>query len=154
MGSFRRKVRHRARGGEVLDTEYWSPEVVEVRKGAVSWAASTRNFRSQYGAQRGGVELTVLGPPEAQLEVETAPFSGGGRLGDLLGAGRLGLGSGEAGILGLQLGTGGLLGLGTEELAVDFEEPVAEPSWYYLRLTLVDGEMAWSSPVWVSPGEV
>jgi hypothetical protein len=34
---------------------------------------------------------------------------------------------------------------------VSFEEAVTEPSWYYLRVTLVDGEMAWSSPVWVHP---
>jgi hypothetical protein len=34
---------------------------------------------------------------------------------------------------------------------VTFEEKVLTPSWYYARVTLEDGEMAWSSPVWVSP---
>ena len=27
----------------------------------------------------------------------------------------------------------------------------AMPTYYYLRLTLADGEMAWSSPIWVTP---
>jgi hypothetical protein len=29
------------------------------------------------------------------------------------------------------------------------EKPLAGRSWYYLRLTQSDGELAWSSPVWV-----
>jgi hypothetical protein len=32
--------------------------------------------------------------------------------------------------------------------AVD-ETPAAPGDYYYLRVTLVDGEQAWSSPVWV-----
>ncbi|HXY45705.1 MAG TPA: DUF3604 domain-containing protein [Acidimicrobiales bacterium] len=138
-------------GGEILETEYWSPEVVHVERDRVSWVASTRNFHSQYGAQRGGVELTVVGPPEAELEVTTATLSGRARLGDLGTAGRVELGAGDAGVLGLQPGTGGLTSLGTNEMRVSFEEPVLAPSWYYLRVTLIDGEMAWSSPVWVAP---
>lgn len=27
------------------------------------------------------------------------------------------------------------------------------PAYYYVRITLADGEMAWSSPIWVHPGE-
>lgn len=139
------------KGGEILDTEFWSPEVVDVEHDSVAWVARTRNFRSQYGAQRGGVELTVLGPPEAELEVTTEALSGGARLSELVAAGRIALGASECGELRLQLGTGGLTSLGSDEMRVSFEEPVTEPSWYYLRVTLVDGEMAWSSPVWVSP---
>ena len=30
----------------------------------------------------------------------------------------------------------------------------AQTSYTYVRLTLADGEMAWSSPIWVTPGEV
>lgn len=36
--------------------------------------------------------------------------------------------------------------------AVD-EEPAVDGDYYYLRVTLVDGEQAWSSPVWVSVTE-
>jgi hypothetical protein len=139
------------RGGEILDTEFWSPEVVDVEHNRVEWVARTRNFHSQYGAQRGGVELTVLGRPEAELQVTTPSLCGRASLGELLAVRRLELGASEAGVLGLQLGTGGLVSLGTDEMRVSFEEAVTEPSWYYLRVTLVDGEMAWSSPVWVHP---
>jgi hypothetical protein len=138
-------------GGEILDTEFWSPEVVDVDHDSVAWVAKTRNFRSQYGAQRGGVELTVLGPPDAELDVTTESLSGRARLCELVAARRIELGASEPGVLGLQLATGGLTSLGSDEMRVSFEEPVTEPSWYYLRVTLVDGEMAWSSPVWVSP---
>ncbi len=36
--------------------------------------------------------------------------------------------------------------------AVD-ETPAVDGDYYYLRVTLVDGEQAWSSPVWVSVGD-
>jgi Protein of unknown function (DUF3604) len=138
------------KGGEILQTEYWSPEIVAVSSTGLNWVASTRNFHSQYGAQRGGVELTVLGPAGAGVEVRTESLGGSASLGELV-AGRVVLASGPAGELALQPGTGGLVGLGTKELTVSLTEEVTEPSWYYLRCTLVDGEMAWSSPVWVSP---
>jgi hypothetical protein len=138
-------------GGEILDTEYWSPEVVDVERHSVAWVASTRNFRSQYGAQRGGVELTVLGPSGAEIEVTTESLSGKVRLSELVAARRVALGASEAGALRVQLGTGGLTSLGTDEMRVGFEDPVTEPSWYYLRVTLVDGELAWSSPIWAHP---
>ena len=32
-------------------------------------------------------------------------------------------------------------------------EPLAEGCYYYVRVTQVDGEMAWSSPVWTANGE-
>ncbi|MGH9292336.1 MAG: DUF3604 domain-containing protein, partial [Acidimicrobiales bacterium] len=48
-------------GGEVLETRFLSPEIVEVGPDRIAWSAHTRNFRSQYGAQRGGVELTLIG---------------------------------------------------------------------------------------------
>jgi hypothetical protein len=38
----------------------------------VSWSASTRTFGEPYGSQRGGVELTLLGPPDAVVTVKTA----------------------------------------------------------------------------------
>jgi Protein of unknown function (DUF3604) len=139
------------RKGEILETEFWSPEIVSVEQDAVAWVASTRNFRSQYGSQRGGVELTVLGPPEAELEIKSGSLAGTTTLGELRAARRLELGRNEAGVLGVQLGTGGLTSLGTDELRVSFEDSVVSKSWYYVRVVLVDGEMAWSSPVWVGP---
>jgi hypothetical protein len=38
------------------------------------------------------------------------------------------------------------------DLLYEGEDPVgAGEDWYYARLTHEDGEMAWSSPVWVRP---
>jgi hypothetical protein len=31
------------------------------------------------------------------------------------------------------------------------DEPLSETAWYYLRVTCEDKNMAWSSPIWVSP---
>jgi hypothetical protein len=40
----------------------------------------------------------------------------------------------------------------TEDADWDTEDAdAASPAWYYARVTRVDGEMAWSSPVWVDP---
>jgi len=30
-------------------------------------------------------------------------------------------------------------------------EPPVEEDWYYLRVVQADGQMAWSSPIWVKP---
>ncbi len=138
-------------GGQVLETEFWSPEITEVHRHGVAWAAETRNFHSQYGAQRGGVELTLVGPASATVRVRTPPFGGSCTLGELASGAAVSLGHGPDGALALQRGTGGLLSLGTSERTLSLEVPVVEPSWYYVRATLVDGEMAWSSPVWISP---
>lgn len=148
--------RLRVEGGTVLATRYWSPEIVDVTADGIAWKAETRNFRSQYGAQRGGVELTVIGPPDAVVRVDTAAGAGAVRLGDLaaptpVGAGRVELARGEQGTLMLQRGTGGLLGLGTDAMATSWELDVTEPTWVYVRVILEDGEMAWSSPIWVAP---
>ena len=40
---------------------------------------------------------------------------------------------------------------GSSEASVEYEDmaPVAGSSYYYLRVTQSDGEIAWSSPVWL-----
>ena len=52
----------------------------------------------------------------------------------------------------MQPGVGALLGLGVRELdvAVD-DDGSAGDAFYYARVFQVDGEMAWSSPIWVRP---
>lgn len=57
----------------------------------------------------------------------------------------------EDSVLRLQPGAGGLRSLGTETHSLSWTDPVGGPAWYYVRVFLVDGEMAWSSPVWVDP---
>jgi hypothetical protein len=56
------------------------------------------------------------------------------------------------GSLSLVRGTGGLSSLGSDRVNLELAESVDAPHWY-LRAFLVDGEMAWTSPIWLSPDE-
>ena len=141
-------------GGEIVQTPYWSPDVVSASASEVAWVCTTYSFGEPYGSQRGGVELTVVGPPEATVRV-------------VVGDARLEVALGELtrtpvhdvpvpyGHLRLQPGIGGLTGLGVRSLDLswtDPEPPADRTAFYYARVFLVDGEMAWSSPIWVTPG--
>jgi hypothetical protein len=136
-------------GGEILQTTHWSPEIVGVDRGKVSWSASTRSFGEPYGAQRGGVELTVVGDDDAVVTVKTAQ----GELSTTLGALHAAVveipvrrGSGR---LRIQPGVGGLIGLGDSQTRLKWSDRPDGSAWYYIRAFQTDGEMAWSSPIWV-----
>jgi hypothetical protein len=141
----------RVRGGEVVQTPYWSPDVTVVNDSEVAWVHVTKSFGETYGSQRGGIELSVIGPPEAVVTV-TLP---GRHL-------EVGLGElaadpyrrvpGSPGTFRLQPGIGGLSSLGSSRIEVSWTDTSREPAFYYARAFLVDGEMAWASPIWVSPG--
>jgi hypothetical protein len=135
-------------GGEVLQTPYWGPEITDAAPDGVSWTAVTRTFGEPYGSQRGGVELTVVGPPEATITVKTRNGELATTLGEVDGATVEGRVAGT-GRLRLQPGVGGLLPLGSSEHRMHWTDTSGEPGWYYLRVYQTDGEMAWSSPVWV-----
>jgi hypothetical protein len=139
-------------GGEVLRTPYWSPEITDVGTSHVSWSASTRTFGEPYGSQRGGVELTLLGPPDAVVTVKTA----NGSLTSTIREIERGVVQGTVdrqGRLLVQPGVGGLVPLGgsEHEHRLRWTDHSGEPGWYHLRVYQTDGEMAWSSPVWVDP---
>jgi hypothetical protein len=139
-----------AAGARVLRTPYWSPEIVAVDDAAVAWRCTTRSFGEPYGSQRGGVELTVVGPPDAVATVAVGPRRASHCLAALLDPAGHEV-PGGPGRLRLQPGTGGLPGLGTQvaDLAwTDRSIPRADGSFYYARVIQVDGEMAWSSPIW------
>ncbi len=146
-------------GGRLLLPPYVGPEVVAVDEHAVAWEHVTHSFGEPYGAQRGGVEVSLVGPADALVHIAC-----GGRtirigLGEL--AARLGTGAfvpdsetvlGLPGELLLQPAVGALLGLGARELDVTFDDVDAPgAAFYYARVFQVDGEMAWSSPIWVTP---
>ena len=137
-------------GGEVLQTRFWSPEVTEADRHRVSWAATTKTFGEPYDAQRGGLELTLVGPPKAVVTVRTAHGRLRAPLGEL--ADRVTpMPVSCPGMFQLQPGMGGLVGLGATEARLRWTDTVTTPTWYYLRAIQVDGEMAWSSPIWVDP---
>ena len=135
-------------GGEVLQTPYWSTDVTGVGASSVLWSSTTKSFGHPYGSQRGGIELTVVGPPDAEVEVVVGLGEVRVPLGELTrrvvpvplqGPGRM----------TLQRGAGGLAGMGTSELDLTWTDPAGGPAFYYVRAFQTDGEMAWSSPVWV-----
>jgi Protein of unknown function (DUF3604) len=145
-------------GGRLLVPEYVGPEVVAIDERAVEWQQTTHSFGEVYGAQRGGVEVSVCGPGDAQVRIDCAGRSirtGLAELADRLAAGPFVPHGGNArpGVLALQPAVGALLGMGARELDVVFddEEALTDVAFYYARAFQVDGELAWSSPVWVRP---
>ena len=109
-------------------------------------------------AVRTGVEVSVCGPADAEVSIACAGRTVRVGLAEL--AERLATGpfvpdgghAGEAsGELALQPAVGALLGLGVREVDFDFRDETAAPAFYYARVFQVDGELAWSSPIWVAP---
>ena len=144
-------------GGRLVLPAYVGPEVTEMDDSTVAWQHVTHSFGEPYGSQRGGVEVSVCGPGEAQLTIECAGRTvriGLAELASRLAEGPFvpdGNGPGE---LALQPCVGALLGLGMRELDVDFTDFRDDAAFYYARVFQVDGEMAWSSPIWVRSPEV
>ncbi|MGP3963147.1 DUF3604 domain-containing protein [Nonomuraea sp. 3N208] len=153
-------------GGELLQTPYWSPEITEVDLRRVCWANTTKSFGEPYGAQRGGVEFTLIGPAAATVIVKTLRGEVTTTLGTLEG-GVVDVPVKGPGRLRLQPGVGGLTGLGGREWRLRWTDVPGSgtnrhvpgsgtnqhvpgaPAWYYVRVYQTDGEMAWSSPIWV-----
>jgi hypothetical protein len=144
--------------GTLVLPDYVGPEVVAHGEDAVEWQHTTHSFGEPYGAQRGGVEVSVCGPDDAQVWIACAGRSvriGLAALADRLAGGPFVPGDGEApglpGVLAMQPAVGALLGLGTRELDVSFhdDEVLTGSCFYYARAFQVDGELAWSSPLWV-----
>jgi hypothetical protein len=136
--------------GEILQTPYWSPEITSVSKDRLSWSNETRSFGDLYGAQRGGIELTVTGPPDARILITTAGRSGKFTLADLSTGATHEL-PGTPGRFTVQPGVGGLTSLGSPRAALTWTDRISAPAFYYARVFQVDGEMAWSSPIWITP---
>lgn len=135
-------------GGCVLQTPYWSPEIVEVGEQRIRWSAVTKSLGEPYGVQRGAVELTLLGPADAVVRVRTAAGRADAVLGMLAERTVHGIVRGD-GVLRLERGVGGLSSLGGRTHRFRWTDDVPGDAWYYVRAYLVDGEMAWSSPIWV-----
>ena len=179
-------------GGRVVASPWWSPTVVAAGESSLAWAATTHSFGDPYGAQRGDVETTLVGPPGAVVRVTfgDAPADEA-TLGDLavaLDAGRTVPLSAPRGTARLQRGFGALTSLGSRSADLVWEDHPrrstgpggaetghggleagrsdaeietgrSDPEgadageegehFYYARVVQVDGEMAWSSPIWI-----
>jgi hypothetical protein len=141
--------RLRVSGGRLLLPEFVGPEVVTMDEESVTWEHVTRSFGEPYGAQRGGVEVSVCGPPDVVVHVECAGRAVSVELAKLAARGVV-FDDRLPGELALQPAVGALLGLGVRELDVPLVDDAGAPAFYYARVFQVDGEMAWSSPIWVS----
>jgi hypothetical protein len=144
----------RVSGGRIVQTPFWSPEITSADDAEVAWANTTKSFGEPYGAQRGGIELTVAGPPDAVVSV-TLPDRGlDVTMADLwtdLGAGQSRELPGSPGVFRIQPGIGGLSSLHATAIDLTWTDQSSTPAFYYVRVFQVDGEMAWSSPIWVAP---
>ncbi|MGE3664864.1 MAG: DUF3604 domain-containing protein [Pseudonocardia sp.] len=145
-------------GGRLLLPDYVGPEVVAMDERSVAWQHVTHSFGEPYGAQRGGVEVSLCGPPDARVRLDVAGRSVRIELGGLaerLADGPVAVegGAGLPGTLTVQPAIGALLGLGARQLDVSFQDDdaLADAAFYYARAFQVDGELAWSSPLWVCP---
>ena len=134
--------------GEVVQTPYWSTDVTAAHRTGVSWRSTTKSFGHPYGSQRGGVEVTLTGPPHAQVDVTVGHGALRVALGELAGA-VVEVPLSGPGRMRLQPGTGGLSGLGTGTCRFTWRDGSGEPAFYHVRVHQTDGEMAWSSPIWV-----
>jgi hypothetical protein len=145
-------------GGRLVLPDHVGPEVTEMDEHTLAWQHVTHSFGDIYGSQRGGVEVSVCGPADAEVAIECAGRTvrvGLAELAERLATGpfvpdggHAGEGSGE---LALQPAVGALLGLAVREVDVDFRDDTPAPAFYYARVFQVDGELAWSSPIWVAP---
>lgn len=134
--------------GEVRVPQFVDPAVESITQGEVRWRETTPGFGPLYGAMRGGIEVTLAGPAGAMVTVETGPGSLRVPLRDLS-AGRRSSTSVPGGELAIGPATGSLTSLGYQSAELTHEDRPAGASWYYARAILVDGEMAWTSPIWI-----
>jgi hypothetical protein len=145
----------RVENGEFAQPEFWAPEVTAVAKSRIEWRTVVPNLggHAMYGsARRGGVEVTVIGPPDAVVVVTTAPASVRARLSDLASNRAVEVKGDDGRRLRLQPGTGALTGMGCSEKRISWVDQPDASAWYYVRAILTDGELAWSSPIWVDRG--
>lgn len=144
--------------GRLVLPTHVGPEVVTMDERSLGWEHVTYSFGEPYGAQRGGVEVSVVGTADTEVRIDVAGRSIRIGLDEL--ADRLARGpfvpeetSERAGTLALAPAVGALLGLGVRELDVSFDDDddLTDTAFYYARAFQTDGEVAWSSPVWVLP---
>jgi hypothetical protein len=139
-------------GGTIVPTQHWSPKIAEVKPRRVSW---NDQFPERDGfipspPSTGGIGVTVEGRPASTLVIEALGMRIERTLEQLVGDNSPISLSSRLASLRVARGVGGLTGLGVQSLTWKGELPLpARPSWFYVRALQVDGEVAWTSPIWV-----
>ena len=142
----------RVEGDAVLvPTQWCPPEFTAVASDSISWASVLPDRYGKVHAPPGvvNVGVTIRGRGDAVVTVDVAGASLRRSLAELAGgATHEALASGCE--LRVRRGTGGLTGLGATRWTGEAPAELLRPgSWFYVRVIQVDGETAWSSPVWV-----
>ena len=148
-------ARWRSPAAGSLQTPYWSPEVVEVQRHLGPLGVHDGQLRRalrlparrRRGHRRRPARGHRLGPGgRAEHAVTLAGAASSTGVHEVPGDG--------PGHLRLQPGIGGLSSLHTTSLDLTWTDPAPAAdgsAFYYARVFQVDGEMAWSSPIWVDP---
>ncbi len=138
----------------LVATQWYPPEVTSVDAEVMTWSTTLPQRYGKRLLPPGVVTLgvTVSGHPQALVSVEAGDARLQASLADLcnLTDGRTRTVEAAGCDVRARVGIGGLTGLGTRRWTAQAPEGLVRAgSWYYVRVIQVDGEIAWSSPVWV-----
>ena len=140
-------------GAALVPADWYPPDVTAVSSTSLAWA---RRLPEWYAKRRRPpsvltLGLTVEGPPEAHVTIEADGCRLEATLGELA-DGCTRSARARTTEISVRRGLGGLTGLGCTSWFGEAPEGVLTPgSWYYVRVVQVDGEAAWSSPIWIDP---
>ncbi len=136
----------------LIETAFVPPQVTSVSEREASWSLRLPRFlthQTQPPAAICSLGFSLTGAESARLQVSAAGQTIEAPLGLLRDGHSLEHGF-RGGAIRLRRGVGGLTGLRRRRVrhrVRDFQ--VTKGHWYYVRVIQVDGEMAWSSPIWV-----
>lgn len=141
-------------GARVEPATHWAPEVTRATVDEVRWEVA---LPERYGGRflaPGVISLgaTVRGPVSSTVSVMAGGRQVRTTLGDLAAQreGRALTDATELASLAVRCGVGGYGSLGTVQWEGTGAPELLRPgSWYTTRVIQSDGEMAWSSPIWV-----
>ncbi len=137
-------------------TDWVAPEVTSLNPTSMSWSTTVPEWYGKRQRPPATVNLgfTLDGDPNAEISIAAGSCLIRATLGEL----KQELADREScrGVsadgwdLRIRRGAGGLIGLGSPTWTGRAPaEVLRSNSWYYVRVLQVDGEIAWSSPVWV-----
>jgi Protein of unknown function (DUF3604) len=138
-------------GARLVPTAFYPPEVTAVSESNLTWSSALPPW---YGKRRSppaivNIGVTIEGPADALITIEAGGVNHQLQLGELTDE-RMWTVSDDLLELRARRGTGGLIGMSTTHWEGQLPADLLKAgSWYYLRVIQVDGETAWSSPIWV-----
>lgn len=131
--------------------EFCAPIIADVDERQIRWQATLPERYSGHPLAPGvfTFSVSVDGDDDAELELTMGALRLAVTLGELrTGPVRAELDGAE---LAVRRGVGSLTGLGTDTWLGAADKDLLRPgSWYYTRVFQTDGEMAWSSPIWLT----